>query len=261
MEKFKELIGILYEKVMVFPHGIALTQTIGLLKKYNFLATVNAGNVPLDSEESEDSMFRSRPITTKFEKFPSLNRYYPSRMRDNIAIDLFLDNPLLFFTHHDFFEDSIDAFNKTAEIVNDIQPDVIWESLGYICQYFYLEKLRDDGNYDIKSFTSNFIIENTNERDLTYFVQKEESFSIPIRQVTVDGDQYSYKKSDGNLLLKISIPAGESRHIVIDYENELDLSMIDISKNDPQVNRLRKISDFRDMTLSRSVLGRSFIRV
>jgi len=261
MAKFKELTGISYDKVMVFPHGIAPARTLGLLKKFNFLATVNSGNVPLGSKEPEDPMFRLRSVTMKFESFPSLNRYSPSRTQGDIAIDLFLDNPLLFYAHHDFFEDGINAFNETAEMVNNIQPDIIWESLGNICQHLYLEKLRADGHYDVMAFSSNFILENTHKRDLIYFVQKEESFSMPIRQVTVDGGQYSYKKSDSNLLLGISIPAGESRHIIIDYENELGFSLIDISKNDLRVNRLRSISDFRDMTLSKNVFGRTFTRV
>ena len=261
MARFKNLTGFAYDKVMVFPYGIAPNKTLGLLKKYNFLATVNAGNVPLGSEEPEDLLFRLRSVTLKFENFPSLNRYSPSRTRTEIAIDLFLDNPLLFYGHHDLFKDGIDAFNETAEMVNNIQPDIIWESLGYICQHLYLEKLRDDGHYDLLAFSSNFTIDNDHQRDLTYFVQKEESFSVPIRQVIVDGDQYSYKKSESNLLLEISIPAGESRHICIDYENELDLSLIDISKNNPQVNRLRRHSDFRDITLSRNVFGRILISV
>jgi hypothetical protein len=261
MEKFRSLTALSYDKVMIFPHGIAPAETLGVLKRYNFIATVNVDNVPLGSHEPLDLLFQLRPVTTRFENFPSLKRYEPKRSRADIAIDLFLDSPLLFYAHHDFFEDGIDAFNETAEIVNSIQPDIIWQSLGYICQHLYLEKLRDDGNYDVMAFTSNFILENTHQGGLTYFVRKEESFSIPIKKVTVDGQPCFYEKSDKFLLLEIFIPAGESRHIVIEYDNDLDISSIDISKKDPRVNRLRKLSDFRDMTLSKNIFGRLVISV
>lgn len=36
---------------------------------------------------------------------------------------------------------------------------------------------------------------------------------------------------------------------------------MDISKNDPRVNRLRKMSDFRDMVLSKNFIGQLIIDV
>jgi len=261
MERFRSMTGISYDKVMVFPHSIAPVKTLGLLKKYNFLATVNAENVPLGSYEPKDSSFFLRPVTLTFENFSSLKRYSPNRTQVEIAIDLFLDNPIIFYAHHDFFQNGIDAFDKTANMVNEIQPDIIWQSLGYIAQHLYLEKLRDDGNYDVLAFLSNFIIESTYQHDLTYFVRKEEDFSIPIKQVTVDGQPFSYKKYGNNLILEVFVPAGESRNVVIEYENSLDISSVDVSKNDPCINRLRKLSDFRDIKLSKNVFGRVFTRV
>ncbi len=257
MGKFRNLTALSYDRVMVFPHGIAPARTLGLLKKHNFIATVNTGNVPLGSHEPADALCRLKQVTLKFENFPSLNRYTPNRTQSDIAIDLFLDNPILFYAHHDFFEDGIDAFNETADMVNKIQPDIKWKSLGHICQQLYLEKLRYDGNYDVLALSSNFILENTHQCDLTYFVRKEESFSFSIKQITVDSQPYSYKKSERDLTLEVSLVEGESRHIFIEYENDLDLASVDVSKNNQRVNRLRRLSDFRDMTLSKNVLGRT----
>ena len=36
----------------------------------------------------------------------------------------------------------------------------------------------------------------------------------------------------------------------------MDLSSIDVAKNDLHVNRLRRLSDFRDITLTKNVTGR-----
>jgi len=261
MEKFKNLTDLSYDKVMVFPHGIAPAKTLGLLKKYNFLATVNADNVPINSSMPKDILFHLRNFTIRFENFPSIKRYSENRPKYDIALDLFLDNPVLFYVHQDFFHKGINAFNKAAGIVNKIQPNIKWQSLGYIAQHLYLEKLRDDGNYDLLAFTNNFKIENTHQHDLTYFVKKEEDFLTPIKQVTIDGQTYSYKKSGNNIVLEIFVPSKESRHIIIEYENDLYIPAIDISKNNPRINRLRKISDFRDMTLSRSAIGRAITNI
>ncbi|MFX0210565.1 MAG: hypothetical protein ACFFDT_31585, partial [Candidatus Hodarchaeota archaeon] len=211
------------------------------------------------SKEPKDSLHHLRSVTLKFSNFPSLKRFTPNRSKCEIAIDLFLGNPILLYAHHDFFENGIDAFNKIAKIVNDIEPNIQWRSLGYITRRLYLQRLREDGNYDVLAFTNNFVIENSHGRDVIYVVRKEEAFSPPIKELTVNGQPYPYDRSGNGIILKIPVPEGESRHLIIKYENDLDLTCIDISKKDLRVNLLRKLSDFRDMNLSTYALGRVFI--
>ena len=260
MERFSKLTGVDYDMVMVFPHAIAPAKTLGLLKKYGFLSTVNAGNVPLGTELPGEFGSKSHFEPLLFDNFVSLDRWSAGHVsKDDIVDAISLGKPLLFYVHHEFFENGIDAFNSIAEMVNSIEPRVQWKSLGYISRHLYLQKKRDDSYYDVRSFSRSIELENMQKRDLTYFVRKEEPFSPPIRLVTVDGEPYPYERSDSELSLTISIPTGELRLIDIEYENDLDVASIDISKDDPRVNRLRKLSDFRDMTLSKNVLGRAVV--
>jgi len=262
MEKFQDMMGLSYDSVMVFPHSIAPAKTLGLLKRYNFLATSNAAQSPLGSEQPNDPLFSLKPAILDFENFATIDRYWPKeRTKADIAIDLFLGNPICYHNHHDLFKDGIDSFNETAEMINDIEPKVRWQSLGYIARHLYIQRVRSDGNYDVRAFCRSIELENTQKRDMAYYVRKEESFSPSIRQVTVDGKPHSYEISDSDLCLTLSIPSGESRFIDIEYENDFDFTSIDISKSDSRVNRLRKLSDFRDITLSKSILGRTFANV
>jgi hypothetical protein len=261
MERFRELTGLDFHKVMVFPLGIAPEKTLCLLKKYHFMATVNDPHVPLGSKKPDDPLFDLRTVTLEYADFPSFRRYTPERSKFEIALDLFLDNPLFFYAHHDYFKKGMDAFNDTAQIVNRLQPDITWQSLGTICRRYYLERLRDDGNYEVKAFTNHFIVENRQEKDLFYYIQKHEDFSIPIKKITINGTDASYERGDEKLILKVEIPGGESCEIFIEYENDLEIESMDISKEDPRVNRLRRISDFRDITLSKNFLGRFVINV
>ena len=61
--------------------------------------------------------------------------------------------------------------------------------------------------------------------------------------------------------MTINIPAGCSRKIEIIYEDGTDWASVDLSKKDPSVNRLRKLSDFRDVTLSRNFVGRIIVAI
>lgn len=260
MEEFKRLTGISYDRVMVFPHDIGPEKTLSLLKKYNFLATANTGNIPLGSVEPKDPLFYVRPFSLTFENFVSINRYSAKAVSNaDIAINLFLGNPIFLYGHHDLFASGMDAFNKVAEFVNNDNPNVQWCSLGCIVKHLYLQRIRNDDNYDILSFSRSIEIKNTHKRDVTYLVRKEESFRIPIKQVTVNGVKYPHQRDGDYLSMKISIPHGESRIIEIEYQDDLNLSSVDISKNNLRVALLRKLSDFRDMTISRNPLGRLFI--
>jgi len=261
MEEFKRLTGIPYDPVMVFPHGIAPEKTLELLKKYNFLATLNVVNIPLGFEAPSDYLYRLRPFTIRFGNFLSFDRSSSLRLKEiEIAIDLFLGNPLLFSGHHSLFENGIDTFNKTAEFVNRLQPEVKWVSMGELVRHTYLMRKRDDGNYDVRSFSKCIELENKSDHETAYFFRKKESFSPAIKKVTVNGRSHPYEKAGEDLFCGISIPAGETRLINIEYENDLNLASMDISKNDPRVNRLRKVSDFRDLTLIKYFWGRAIIK-
>ena len=185
MDAFGRLTGLSYDKVMIFPHRISSARTLTLLKKYNFITTVNSKNIPSGEEPHGRSAHLLTGVLASFGNFPSLNRRPPILMQVDIARDLFLDNPVMFGTHQDFFSEGIKSFNKIALTVNQIQPNIEWRGLGYISQHLYLEKLRDDGNYDIQAFTSNFIIENRRQSKATYFIKKEESLSPQIKMLTL----------------------------------------------------------------------------
>jgi len=260
MEQFRQSTGLDFDRVMVFPQYIAPLETFGLLKKYNFLITSNATNVPLDLDPPPDPVFHLRSITVHYENFASVTRYLPEgRSQAAIALDLFLDNPVLFFGHHTLFRRGMDAFNKTAEMVNALQPDTRWTGLGDVARHSYLQKSRPDGNRDIRAFCASIDLVNDQQHGLTWFVEKAEISDVPIRRVLVDGAPHAYTVSDGRLRLAVEAAPHQSRRIDIEYEDDFQVARVDIAKNDPRVNRIRALSDLRDCTLTQNVLTRSAV--
>lgn len=261
MQRFKQLTGIPYNKVMVFPHSISPEATFSSLKRANFLATANSLNVPSDAIAPAGAEFALRTATLHFATFPSLRRYSAENdiPRPQLAIDAFLGNPMLFYVHESFFASGINAFNRTADIVNQIQPDTQWRNLGDIMQHLYLEKLRDDGNFDIRSYSPAIQITNNHNHNADFYIQKEEDFSSPLT-VLIDGQLYPYQKIGKTLRLQLTVPAGSTRRIEIKYENGMNLATVDISKHSFKIAAIRYLSDFRDNTVSDTRLGRWFIR-
>lgn len=261
MAKFKELTQLPYDPVMVFPHSISPEQTLAVLKRYNFWATANSLNVPMGVEAPANAEFALRTATIEFSNFLSLRRYSAEAPipESQLAVDAFLGNPMLFYVHEAFFASGIDAFDKTADTVNRLQPNTEWRSLGDIAQHLYLIRLRDDGNYDVRTYCGTILLHNDQERDATFFVEKEEDFGLPLI-VLVDGKPYPYERSGTRLRIRLPIGEGLSREIAIRYTNDLTVAGIDISKSSLRIQAIRRLSDFRDDVVSKTDLGRQFIR-
>jgi hypothetical protein len=262
MEQFRGLTGIPYDRVMIFPHSIAPEGTLEALKKYNYLATVNSSNVPQGSVKESDDLFELRPVTVSFADLPSISRYSVAApiSQEFIAINEFLDNPLLFYAHSDLFAQGINAFDGTADKVNTIEPDVQWRGLGDIVAQLYLVKLREDRNYDVLAFANNINLENTSGRDAVFYLQKREIGQQVIKAVAVDGQPYAYRVENGFLNLSVAVAKGQRRHVSVEYDNDLVLASIDPSHDSAVVYFLRLASDFRDIYLGKSRFGLAFIR-
>ncbi len=260
MDRFQALSGLPYDRVMVFPHSIAPEKTLEALKANDYLATINSQNVPMDSDKPLDLLFALRPITLLFGNFPSILRYPalkpPPAYR--IAIDDFLDNPQFYYVHQDFFSSGIDAFDEIADEVNKLQPDTKWKSVGEIAKHLYLLRLREDSNYDVLAFSSNVLLHNLSERNLDFYVKKQESGSTAVKSVSVDGVSAPFQLDKGYLEVDVPVPAGQTRNIVVRYNSDQNFSSISIARNSAYSYALREISDFRDITLSQVGVGRAF---
>jgi hypothetical protein len=260
MIRFQDLTGLRFDSVMIFPLGVVPPlQTVRKLKEYGFAATTVDGTIPLGSAQPSDPLFFLRPITSDFATF-ALVRRYPAEQRDPksmIAIHAFLDDPLLFYCHQDFFAGGVGAFNPIADTVSQLQPDTRWGSLGVAAQYLYLVKRQDDTHYDVLDFSTDFVLDNKLQRDVTFDVEKAEDGLTPIQRVTVNGQPASFELSAGYLRMGVLVPGGSSRRVVVKYQNNLDLASVDVSKKNLRFAILRHVSDFRDITMSKYRVGRA----
>jgi hypothetical protein len=259
MEQFRALTGIPYDHVFVFPHNIGSESILEELKSYNFIATINSLNVPIDRPRPVSPLFPLRPVTLSFGDFPSVSRYSAAMTTPSsfIGINAFLDNPILFYGHQDLYTKGVGAFDNIADEVNKRQPATLWRSVGEVAKHLYLVRVRDDSDYDAFTFSSNVNLDNAFGRNVQFHVQKQETDSTAIESVTVDGRGIPVHFESGILQISVAVPVGESRNLVVRYKNDLDLASIGTSKSSLRVYALRMASDFRDITLSEYSVGRT----
>jgi hypothetical protein len=227
MAKHRASTGIPSDRVMIFPWGISPEPTLVLLKKYNYLATVNALEVPLGAARPSDWDYGMYQAVMDYGSFPSLPRWcfktykaFRSHLQF-FVFDLFVDKPALFCTHayedDDFGRKGMGAFNPIADQVSAVSGGVEWHSLGYIIRHLYLEKTNDDGSVDIKMYGNHLIVANESPDETTYHVAKAEALNVPLSLLTVNGHEFPYRVEEGLLLLDVQVPANSSMEVRIQY--------------------------------------------
>jgi hypothetical protein len=262
MQEFTRRTGIPYDPIMIFPHAVAPAGTLGLLKKYNFWATVNSEEVPLGSRAPHDALFALRTQSIAFSNFLNVKRTSVDAPVSSatIAVHAFLDSPLLFYSHHELFRDGIGAFNTVADRVNRIEAHTQWRGLGFIARHLYLIRLAEDDTYDVRAMSPVLDLTNPTDRTARFRVSKEEDFTPSIRILQVDGIERPFRVSAGKLTFDVVLGPRQTVRINVIYTNDFNIAEIDILKHSLSANILRRISDFRDMQLSRSSLGQSLVR-
>jgi hypothetical protein len=224
MERHEERSGIACDRVMVFPWGICPEPTLVLLKRDNFLATVNAQSIPLDAAHPAGWDHGMRPANMEYGNFAMLERRHPGtyqpfrpRLR-SFVLDLFIDKPALFYSGAgQLFSTGTHSFNTVADEINGLEGDVEWRSLGYIVKHLYLEKRNDDGSVDVRMYTNHLVLTNDSLGQQTYHISKAETLNVPIRSLTVNGRAFPYRVEGNNLELDLSVAPVSPVEIVVRY--------------------------------------------
>ena len=253
MERFRTLTGISYDRFMVFPHAVSPAKTFSALREYGFLGTANSENIPLGSPTPEDPIFFLRPYTLKFGNFLSVFRYSAELpiSRIEIAINVFLGNPLLFYGHQQLFSKGIGAFDGIADYVNAISPGVRWANLGDLARHLYLVRRESPKSFKVRMYSDELTLTNGTEKEELFTIERSYDSSVPLASATINGSPAEATTKGDLLILRAKLEAKGVINVKINYQNNLDLSREDVNTAALYPSTLRHLSDFRDIYLSR----------
>src|SRR5690242_10224274 len=208
MNEFSRLTRLPYDPVWIFPYSIGPEPALSILKQNGLLATVNPGIVPQGLIPRADPLFPFRNVTLSYGDFPAIRRFGANKslLGSFLAIESFLGNPILLYVHQDFFASGIGAFDSYADKINQINPTTMWTTLGEIVRHTYLMKRRDDGEFDIRAYSSDILISNPDPQTRTFYLEKAESFPPALDSVLIDGRPMPYKEDRGLVTMALVIP-------------------------------------------------------
>ncbi len=255
MNRFFELTGLTYDRVMVFPHNIGNEQSLAFLKENNFLATFNATNLPLVMEAPKDLFFKLKTYYS-FSGLPSVRRFGPEDLSSfDIASHLFLDNPIIYYSHHNYFQNGMDSFNWVPEKIRAIEPDLKWSSLGNIAKNLYLVRKTAPENYEVFAFSRQIILKNKLSKPVKFVVHYQSSENSNYSK------KYPPKLWNEEQVQTAVLEAGEEREMTFWELKAPEFTADALSKGTFKIYVLRYLSEFRDTFMWKNPVTRIFVKV
>jgi len=220
MNGFSKITGIPWGRLIIFPGGICPLKTFKLLKKYNFLCTINYQREPLGEKPSNTYDYQMYPAELSYGSFPLVTREFVNLPPFFYLpyYNLFIDKPTLNFFHTWDLTRGNGTFNSLVDKINKITQGVEWKSLGYIAEHLYLERERADGDIEVRMFSNGIVLENKYEAPKKYRICKRENFDVPVKCVRVDNAKVQYKRKEDYICVNIVINAHSEKKIRIEYK-------------------------------------------
>lgn len=256
MNEFRKLTGIEYDKVMVFPHNISPERTLDVLKTNEFMGSVNSNITPLGSSRLDGPEYTLMPTTLKYYSFPIVQRYPVEIGKSVIDLGLFLGKPMLFYTHQEYFSSRMSAFNGVAQYVNEKSSKPIkWMSLGGVLENLYVERLRDDGAYDVKMLSKKIKLKNDGREERVFFIKEIGAGLENISEIRL-GESIITDNFESHLKESIKIAPGSNLVIELVYKVDKQINNYPVKKDSIRIWVIRMLSDMRDIVISRYKIGR-----
>jgi len=134
MEEHKQLTGLPYDPVFLFPQGYFSTEAIKVVKAQGFSSVVNTTLKATNSEEPSAAEYQ-KPATLMYHDFPVFLRRYP-RDKSYFPHDLASGRPIIIGEHHSAFRNGYKAITDLVDWINGLGK-VRWKSLSDITKHYF----------------------------------------------------------------------------------------------------------------------------
>jgi hypothetical protein len=259
MTMHRELSGLGFDDVMVFPQGVFSTAAMKALKSCGYLAAVNSTPFPVDVENTLTLRDLLEVAVTRFSNFPLFIRRSPEKLAE-LALDLFLGKPALVVEHHGYFRDGYNALAEVVQRVNELDDRLEWTNLAALCSRACLKREVRNGDIHVQFFTDRFRIRNDAERPQRYVLSRRAFPTDQSTGVTIDGRNLDYFMEEDCLRTELTLGAGKAVDVRVQHGCHEPTN--GPARQDPmytaKVFIRRSLSEFRDNYLDKNrFLGNS----
>lgn len=215
MLRHRQLSGVPFDDVMVFPQGVFSTTAMRALRSTGFLAAVNSTPFAVDDSNAGLPLSELLGVAVlRYDNLPLFLRRYPRSVAD-LAFDLFVGKPALLVEHHGYFRNGCNALREFVDRLNGIEKQLEWTSLGTVCSRAHQRRRRPDGSYQVRFYTDRFALENAGAQPERYELLRSVSPEEATEGVTINGQPADHQRGPNGLQLRMSLAAGQQAQIRI----------------------------------------------
>ena len=190
-----------------------------------------------------------------------MQRFNPRVEKTTINIMLFLEKPLLFYTHQDYFYKNIEAFNEIAEYVNQQTGGrARWVDLEQVCNELYMERWGAHGGRDIRMIARSVSPINSTATSAHYHIKENLTGCQDLGELEIGTDAYTIE-FEHLLGMQTALKPGEKMRIGFRCEQAPEEKGISVERTGLRNHLIRWLSDFRDRCLSTNWFGRKLIEI
>jgi hypothetical protein len=216
-------------RVMAPPYGVCSTEMVRGMLLLGYEAVVLGKPYPFVDWNAPapglDPLAGCCPADFVMDGFPVIKRhsinYWAQRAdrQGDIVLRAFLDQPIIFFAHHNELSGGLDILAHVARHVNSFGP-VQWQPLSAICRSNYSTR-RDGETFYIRLF-SRHVKAMIPEGIEHIFIQKGQTTETGDSEFVIYDGSPVHLQSEG--LTHVSVPKSFSREVEIElrYPNTLD---------------------------------------
>lgn len=208
MRKHQRRTGLMHEPLMIFPQGAFSAASPMVLKHNDFIAAVNTEVSPTDQPAKTEIAETWRVAILKYGDFAIYTRRYMFHGLCNFAFDVLLGKPCLIVTHHADFRNDGRELMDFIDRLNSLRCSLKWRSLGEVIRRSYQQRLRKDGDEQIRMFGNEIIVHNPGRASRHIVVEKVENDPGGVDRVAVAAQQVPFISDRG--LLRFEFDLGGS---------------------------------------------------
>ena len=219
MNRHESITGISHDRVMVFPQGIFSEAAMSALKRTDLIASINNDIISADRHPRAIRISDVWDIAVMGYTFPLFTRRYPWEGIENFAFDALLGKPAIAVIHHDYCSDHCARLLKFIEQLNALPSAPTWRNLGELVRRSYRQREVSPRAMEVEMYGTELRIENLSGQSKRFLIRRRESEPSAIQRIGADGQEITWRQTNGRVDFEIELNPGENQVIKIKFHD------------------------------------------
>jgi len=219
MNRHESITGISHDRVMVFPQGIFSEAAMSALKRTDLIASINNDIISADRHPRAIRISDVWDIAVMGYTFPLFTRRYPWEGIENFAFDALLGKPAIAVIHHDYCSDHCAKLVKFIEQLNALPSAPTWRNLGELVRRSYRQREVSPRAMEVEMYGTELRIENLSGQSKRFLIRRRESEPSAIQRIGADGQEITWRQTNGRVDFEIELNPGENQVIKIKFHD------------------------------------------